>query len=692
LRLRHGVRRVVEALRREGYLEADAEGPRFRTEAQGAVLELPLKAGERVALILDGIDEWAGRPLRAIARSRFGETIDEKWARRVAGLMEEHLRTDGYLDVAVTPEFGHAFGRRTLTFHVNRGPRVHVARVRFEGNETVPSRRLRRYMSLVVGGILRSPPFTQKALDRDLKTLGDYYISRGYLDARVAVLDLDVPPSGKAQLLIRVDEGAQYRWRDVLFVSDGVLSVEGAQAAAAIQSGSIASPNAQEEARLRLLKELERRGYPGAIVTYRETKDTAEAVVDLAYRVVGGPLVRFGKTVISGNARTKTRVIRRGLKFREGDPWDQQKVLQSRQLLYRLGVFQQVRIEALATTTEKGVRDVRVAVVDQDAGSVTFGLGYGTEEKLKGFGAISHANLQGAGRTFELRAEFDDFDSSYAANFREPWLFGRKFDLRLTLVRSFQNREAYDLASWAFQSALERIFTERIRGSIVYTLESNRLSDVVDEQVEELNDPDLEEYLLSAVGPVLAWDSRNDPFNPKRGFYHTFQAEFALEPLGSEVAYQRFVGSASGFFTAGKYTLALQGRAGLAVRLGQTVELPANKRFYLGGRTSVRGYKKDEVGPQVDGTPIGGDTMVNLRAEVRFPIWKQFGGALFWDAGNVWNRFLGASDYLELRHGVGGGLRYVTPVGPLSVDLGFKLRQRSGEEPYQWHFTAGSVF
>jgi outer membrane protein insertion porin family len=82
LRLRHGVRRVVEALRREGYLEADAEGPRFRTEAQGAVLELPLKAGERVALILDGIDEWAGRPLRAIARSRFGETIDEKWARR----------------------------------------------------------------------------------------------------------------------------------------------------------------------------------------------------------------------------------------------------------------------------------------------------------------------------------------------------------------------------------------------------------------------------------------------------------------------------------------------------------------------------------------------------------------------------------------------------------------------------------
>lgn len=690
-RLRDGVRRVVEVLHREGYPEARVGRAAFRAEGDGAVLALPLTLGEAVDVRVEDVDEWAAEPLRELARERFGEPLDDHWVGRTAELLEEYLRSQGYYRASVDAEESWAYGRRRIVFRTERGPRVRVAKVTFEGNENVSSASLRRYLSLVVGGIVRPPPFTQEALDRDVQVVVDYYGSLGYLDARVAVAGFSVSPEGKASLRLRVDEGRLYRLGEISFDGNGTLDSAEVRAVAGLREGAPADPGEIGEARLRLLRELERRGHPDARVDVETVRDSEAGLVHPAYRIRGGPQVRYGETVVSGNARTQTKVVRRELTFRSGELWEPQEVLRSRQRLYRLGFFQRVRIEPLTRDPGDQVRDVRVEVEEQDAGSVTLGLGYGTEEGVKGSAAISHANLQGYGRSLGFRYDFDQLDRSWAVNFREPWLFGRRVDLGLTLVKSYQNRDAYNLSSVGFQASLEREFGENVRGTLFYTLEDNKLTDVVDEVV--VGEDQINAYLLSALGPVLVWDSRDDPFNPRRGYHHTFQVEWASNAFGSEVEYERYLGSVSGFFTAGNVTLALLARGGIAVRLGSAADLPVNKRFFLGGRSTLRGFQKDETGPKAsDGTPVGGDVMANVKAELRFPLWKQLGGAVFWDAGNVWNRTPGFPGSSGIRHGAGGGFRYLTPVGPLSLDLGFNLAPQEGEDSWVWYFTIGNVF
>ncbi|MBE0618154.1 MAG: hypothetical protein IH608_09550, partial [Proteobacteria bacterium] len=348
-RLREGVLKLREVLHRDGYPEARVGRARFRPAdgGDGVVLVLPLEVGERVDVRVEDVDEWAAAPLRELIRGRYGETLDEDWAQKTAELAEEELRAQGYRDARVVPEFGEAYGVRRLVFRVDRGPKVRVVEVRFRGNDHLEADRLVRYMSLVEGGLLGSPPFTQEALERDLRVLGEYYASKGYLDAQVSVGELTVPPDGSALLQLNVDEGQKYRLGDVTFATDGALSVEEAAATAALEAGAPANPGRLEEVRVRLLRELEGRGYPKAEVSLETGKDEDAALLHAQYRLRGGPLVRFGKVVVSGNARTRTKVILRELAIREGDPWDPEQVRRSRQALYGLGFFHRVRIEPL---------------------------------------------------------------------------------------------------------------------------------------------------------------------------------------------------------------------------------------------------------------------------------------------------------------------------------------------------------
>jgi outer membrane protein insertion porin family len=195
------------------------------------------------------------------------------------------------------------------------------------------------------------------------------------------------------------------------------------------------------------------------------------------------------------------------------------------------------------------------------------------------------------------------------------------------------------------------------------------------------------------VRTLAVLDLRDDPFNPRHGSFNSGTAELASYYFGSEVDYYKLTGQSSWYFPVlRKNTFVVSGRGGYIRPLRDTVEVPIQKRFFLGGRTTVRGFKEESLGPQAaDGTAIGGNYMVNLNTEFRVPLQYGFNVALFVDAGSVWLRGVPNADF-DLRESAGLGLRYVTPIGPIALDYGWKLDRRDGESESEWHFTIGAVF
>lgn len=692
--LQRGVKRLVEACRGADFPEARVEGARIdRGRGEKAVsLHVPLQLGRRTHIVIKTGRDWFPRQLWEVVRARQGEFIDENWLEQVERQMLTVLREQGYRDASIMVEDQLDQAElRTIRFVVEQGPQLHLKKVKFRGNKRIDSDDLEERMQIWEESIFMSPLYRREVVEQDLDALKGYYAIQGMVEAQLRIDKVEVVGSSAVHVRVQVEEGPVYTLEEPVFTCDEGMTPEQAAQLAKLIPGTPASPAAMDAARIRILAELSKRGHIDADVRFSVQINRTAHTVLVLFRVRPEPQLRFGTVVAEGNARTRAEVILRELTFHTGELWNQQEVLISQRRIFRLGYFQDVRIQRTGVPDESGQVDVVVQVREQDAGYVDYGIGYGTEEGVMFFFEVGHTNLWGAGRSLSLRLETEQAEQSYSLNFREPWLLDSPYDLRLSLLYQDLDREAYSLTSTAFQASLDRELTRYVRGSLLYTLEMNRLSNVDDDAV--LVNEDDEPYLLSSVGPVLVWDNRDDPFDPHWGYHSDVKAEWALEALGSEVTFGRYTGFASGFFSWRKATLALLGRGGFADTFGAPAELPVNKRFFLGGRSTVRGFVRDAIGPKTDdGTPTGGDVMVNLKAELRFPLYKKLGGTLFWDAGQIWWREEETISLGELRQAVGFGFRYMTPVGPITFDIGFKLDRKSGETPREWHFTIGNVF
>ena len=243
----------------------------------------------------------------------------------------------------------------------------------------------------------------------------------------------------------------------------------------------------------------------------------------------------------------------------------------------------------------------------------------------------------------------------------------------------------------SIMASITRSFLKRSSVSLQYEFSRDHVFNVKPGAV--LSREDMGSVNIAAVRGLAVLDFRDDPFNPRQGSFHSATAELATVFLGSQVDYYKLAGQSSWYFPVfRRNTFVLSGRAGSILPMRNSLEVPIQKRYFLGGRTSVRGFKEDSLGAHAtDGTPTGGNYMLNLNSEFRVPLQYGFILALFVDAGSVWSHGF-PNAVFDLRESAGLGLRYTTPIGPISFDYGWKLDRREGESSAEWHFTIGSVF
>jgi outer membrane protein insertion porin family len=428
---------------------------------------------------------------------------------------------------------------------------------------------------------------------------------------------------------------------------------------------------------------------------------------------VTGERARVGAIIVQGNIDTRARVIRRELPFKEGEWLDPDALLRGQGNIYRLGLFRSVTVRPLDTVAAEQRRDVAVSVAEKPAGTVQWGAGYNTRDGFRGFVELGYANLQGLARRVSLRGEFS-FDptearpSEYIANlgFREPRLGDTQWTFRLNLLgqRSTRSVDQFSLERFAVIPAIERtVLVEGLRAGLELQVEQSQVFDI-EPDVLQFNPHDEGRLRTISFGPYAVYDGRDDAFVPRRGVFDSLRLRYAPAALGSDVPFVKLNGQHSQYIPlAENVTFIYAVRGGWARSLAAGEELPIRERFFLGGRTTVRGFPENEIGPvgapfinaqgqrSGGGNPLGGDMVLNLNSELRFPLAFGVGGAVFADGGGVYlqHRPVRLDDF---RRSAGVGLRYITPVGPMGLDYGFKLDRRTGESVGEVHFSIGNIF
>ena len=745
--LRQRLDDLVTSMRRRRYYEAAANvaAPTFNADRTQVDLTVDVQPGPLVTVTFAG-DPLPKADLDELVPVEREGSVDQDLLEDSARRIEEYLRQQGYWKAQVNPPARREEnGQLSIVFTVSRGALYRLAPggVELTGNRAVTPEEIRPLLRLQPG-----EPFVALRLGALENAIRQIYRTRGFATAEISSAVNETGP-GVVTPVISIKEGPRVVVGAITVTGNATVSEDRLRAVLSLtRDQPYYGPSVVRDRDAIYAFYLDE-GYAAAEVTATPVTTSVRpdlARADITFKVVEGPQTIVEHIFVTGNLRTRESVIRRELQFQEGRPLGLAALTESRRRLSALGLFRRIQISAISHGDPRS-RDVVVAVEEADQTTIGYGGGLQVDRVLKsvggvpderyelaprGFFEIGRRNLGGRNRSLNLYSRLSlrpnqntDSDNPFGfseyrlvGTYRQPRALFGYGELTSTAAVEQGVRTGFNFIRKGFNSDVAYRLSPVLRGSARYTFGTTRILDnVIDEEGEQLTvDRAFPQVRLSTVSAAVSRDTRDDPLEPQRGTFLSADATVAGRAMGSEVGFTKAFVQGFVYRNLGRPHLVFAGgaRVGLArafvrqvtivdengnPQVEQVRDLPASERFYTGGESTIRGFALDSVGaPQTltpSGFPRGGDAEIVLNAELRLPIRGAIGGVLFVDGGNVFAR-ASDLDLSQLRGSVGFGARYRSPIGPIRLDMGFKLDRRvigSGLEPrYAVHFSIGQAF
>lgn len=539
------------------------------------------------------------------------------------------------------------------------------------------------------------PPFDPITFRSDLERLRQLHRNHGYYHALVHH-DIELPAKGNAvRAVVWVREGPPVYVEEVCVELGGVQLPDDERrlllAHLPVERGQIFTADDYQRGVTYLRAYYREHGFARVQVSRGAEVDVRRDAATVRYVLDSGPPSVFGAVRISGAPTVGEDVVQREIAFRPAEPFKQSLLDQTRQNLLALRLFRSIRIDEDEGRDPRV--DVHVRLVEGPSHEVRFGVGYETEDQLRGLASWRDYDFLGGARQLGFSARASFLRRTIAADFLQPHFPGRNDRVRLLLAEQQEIEDTYTNDRSRLTPRIEWQPLPGLTPYLFYRIEYDSLSDVSD--LITILYPDIAPAngILSGFGLGLDWNATDDLLDPMRGWVANASVEPVGGILGGDFSFLRLSVEGRRYQPlVGKLSSAIRLHLGAADPIAGGREVPLFERFYAGGLTSVRGYDRRRVGPLVDDEPIGGRTLVEGSVELRHPITDKLGGAVFLDAGQVSLRSY-EFPFRHLRYGTGLGVRYHTPVGPLRLDLGFPVQgPRGGDPPWQVHVSIGQAF
>lgn len=740
----------------QGHRTARVEAPAIEPDraARRVAVTFPIEVGPRVEAEVIGADMKKLRR-RGLLPFLADEGYDEALVLLATQRIRTWYQEQGHYEVEVDYREELADGVLRVVVEVDPGPQLELEEVVFAGNEEVDDDTLRQLVQTAPAGLLATLPFVDggalvdEVLDADVGNMLAYYRLAGYLDAEVGPAVVE-RVGESLHVVVPIEEGRRRTVEAIRFSGMDALDEDAVRDAIPLVPDGPYHPAIVDESLEVVRARYDVEGHNAAQVSATHEWNADETRATVTIRVLEGPQTVVDRVIVRGNEDTRTEVIRDAIALDPGAPVSTTALLEAERDLYRLGIFSRVEVELTPAPLGASTRDVVVRVEEGDVQRVTYGAGYDSESGFGGILGYSHANLLGRAIHGAVDVRVRQEREEYRLFVDQPQFFGYDFPVTYTLFQTQEERSSFEVRRrGARVEGVKQLGRTRFGLAYDYRIVENRPLGLPDpEEPGEPADPEapeepdptelqrqFQELQVASLVPNVFVDRRDDPISPTEGWNTIAQLQYAFPLFAAEADWLKLFLQHVQYFELGFGTFVASARLGGIEPMSGLPEeivdpfipdLPGldlasedvflAERFFAGGATTHRGYEQDELGVPfttclgdggaldpdadcaatlfpVDGSlePAGGNGLALLNLEYRFPIFGPVEGVAFFDTGNVWSDWR-QIDPGDFAHGVGLGLRYVSPIGPLRLDVGYPLDPIGGDDGVVWFVSLGNPF
>ena len=586
-----------------------------------------------------------------------------------------------------------------ISFRMTENSKVYIRKITFVGNKDFTEEELEYLMANQEKGFwsffTSSGNLDAEKLQHDVMRIQNHYHNNGYIDARVGEPQVVIKKT-QIEITIKIVEGKKYQIGDIDITGDMILPKDKMMELLKLKSNTIYKRELIREDLIFLTDLYGNAGYAYADIIPKVKKDEENPIVHITYQIEQGNQVYFDRIIITGNTKTRDKVIRRRLRVFEQELYSGIAIKHSINELKRLDFFEDVQIDS-QKGTQPDTMDLKVSVKEKPTGMFSFGGGYSSVDNAFIVGSISQRNLFGRGQILEAKGQIGGSTNQFNISFTEPWLFDMPLSFGIDLFNWTREYDEYDKDSKGGGIRLGYPIFRNTRGYISYRYERAEIYNIdlyyVPYSIQNLKG--INE--TSSTTLSLHYDTTDHPFNPTRGMDHSVSVEYAGGALGGNIEFTKYRLKMSKYFPLFWHTVGLlHAEGGYVQEHNNMDEIPDYELFHLGGINSLRGFEWEDLSPieEETGAYVGGNKYVQFNVEFIFPIIRQHGlvGLFFYDTGVVKEDNVRVQ-LDELRESAGYGIRWFSPMGPIRLEHGYILDPQGDEDSAgRWEFSIGTMF
>lgn len=657
-------------------------------------------------IAFEGNDEIEDSELLAEIQMRQRQVFTRPKVQSDVSRLYQVYRRQGRFSVDVQPKIITLDQNRVnLVFEIQEGEVTKIQSIRFVGNKEYSDSKLRSVMSTKEKAwyrfISNSDRYDPDRLSYDQELLRNFYLSQGYADFQVlsAVAELSNDKENFF-LTLTLEEGQRYKVAETEIISHiRNLDVENVRETISIDNGDWYDADKVKTVVEKMTDRLGDMQFAFVDVRPDIIKNRDESLISITFVINETPRVFVERVNVNGNIRTLDKVLRREMEIVEGDPFNRSKVAKSERNVKNLDFFETVDVDVVqGSAPDKTV--VNVNVQEKSTGELSIGAGFSSTDGPLADLSIRERNLLGKGQDLLLSTAIAGSKSEINLSFTEPYFLDRDlsagFDV-FHVTRDLQDESSFDQTRTGGGLRIGYPLSENWRQSLRYSLENNDITDVDSDASRFIRDQE-GKRLTSAISQRLFYDTRDSRVFPTSGMSYWLDTEVA--GLGGDARYVSAKTGASYYYPLSEqWVVNVLGETGIVEGYSDT-DVEINERFFLGGST-LRGFERSGVGPRDSSTndSLGGNLFYRGSVEMSFPVGlpKELGikGHTFTDFGTLYNIDETGSDILDessIRASAGVGVSWISPFGPIRLDVAVPYAKEDYDEEEKFRFDFGTRF